>query len=1188
MRFLIFTAVLVITVCLNTPLFAQSASISGSVADIQGGAVKDATIVLLNMDTQVKLTTLSGADGAFILPPVAPGRYQLEVNASGFAPSVVTGIKLEVGQSRAINVKLALGATNETVLVNATPPELSTQDSDRSTVTESALVSNIPLDIRNPLQLTNMTPGVTQSDSLTSGQNFSSQSTTNTFRINGAKGGETDILIDGATDTVFYDTHAAGGIPGLDAVQEFRVYTAAYSPEFGHTSGGIVSYALRSGTEKLHGEVWEFFRDAALDANGYNANAAHQARPPFTRNQFGFMVGGPVVLPKIYDGRKRTFFFGTYEGLRDNYVTAGGFEATVPTALERQGDFSQTLNANGTQLVIYDPSTTTLQPAGSTACTSTPVTASQTVYCRSQFSSNGVKNVIDPTRINPVGLNLLKLYPLPNQLGVGGSDENNYFSNATSSDVNNSFDIRIDHRFSDKQSIFGHIDEFNNYVYYPNVYGNNQGPYNGNNHIPGYNIEVSHSWVFSPALIFEHHISWAHMESTRNSPDPLGTSMFGFPASSAPGLTATFTPQVTAVANQLSEIGNSEPYERNPNSVWQYAANITRLKGRHTLKFGTDLRRYPGQLWDPQLMTVAPAKSFTGGPNASSPLGTSGDAVAELLLGQAVVTSGYAPKVNFAHQYYAAYAEDTAKLTPKLVVTYGLRYSYEAADVAVNNALSFLDTTSPSPIAAQVPSIPNLVGGVGIPGQNGLTRSLQVPGKLHFDPRLGVAYSLNPKTVLHGGVGIFYHPTATWGTNPAAYGFTRKTASIDAEPNGVSPLYNLANPFPSGLPTPYGNSAGLSIELGQSISGNLRKQSTAYQENWSFDIQRALPQHFVATATYAGSAGVGLLGAFQLNQLSDANLALGSAINKVVSNPFYGVITDSSSILSKSKVQEGYLLAAYPQFQKFESLNHGWGHSNYQAAQLTLEHRLGQGLAMLLGYTYSKAIDDIGESGTSATIQDNGCLRCERSVSDQNQTHVLRLSALYELPFGRQKTWLHSGFLSYLAGGWQVGTIYQYNTGQPVGLTSPIQSSSLNGGSNTTTTVGSSPVTQTETSQMRPTLVPGQNYAQRVTNPSTGQRSFFNPAAFAETGTYSFGNAPRFLSGVNLPSFIELDTLLQKNTRINERLSATFRIELLNAANTVVLAGPATDVSNASTFGYAPKLQSNNPREMQLSGRFFF
>ncbi len=443
-------------------------------------------------------------------------------------------------------------------------------------------------------------------------------------------------------------------------------------------------------------------------------------------------------------------------------------------------------------------------------------------------------------------------------------------------------------------------------------------------------------------------------------------------------------------------------------------------------------------------------------------------------------------------------------------------------------------------------------------------------------------------TVFHGGFGVFFHPNASWNPSPPAYGYTRTTASIDAAPDGVTPLYNLSNPFPSGLPTPYGNAAGLGIELGQSIAGDLRKQSIPYQENWSADIQRTLPLRFVLTATYAGSSGVRLLGALQLNQLSDAALSQGTALNKVVPNPFYGVITDPSSILSRSTVQAGYLLRPHPQFQNFEAYNAGWGHSNYEAAQLTLEHRLDKGLSLLLGYTYSKAIDDISENGANASVQDNGCLRCERSVSAQNQTHVLRLSSLYELPFGPKKSFLNHGVASYLAGGWEFGAIYDFNTGQPVGLTSPIQSSSLNGGTNVATTIGSSPVSITTTNQMRPTLVPGVNYKQKVVSSSTGQRSFFNPAAFVETGTYAFGNAPRFLSGVNQPSFSELDALLEKRTKINERMSWSFRVELLNAFNSVVFSGPATDVSNPSTFGSAPKLQSDNPREMQLSGRFIF
>ena len=235
------------------------------------------------------------------------------------------------------------------------------------------------------------------------------------------------------------------------------------------------------------------------------------------------------------------------------------------------------------------------------------------------------------------------------------------------------------------------------------------------------------------------------------------------------------------------------------------------------------------------------------------------------------------------------------------------------------------------------------------------------------------------------------------------------------------------------MPAPYGNnptplpgnntgSGPLSIELGQSISGDMRKQSDAYQESWSLDVQRELPGHFVVTLTYAGNKGVHLYGAVQYGQLTDANLGLGSTLTAVVNNPFYNIITDSSSVLSKSTVEEGYLLRPFPQFTGFEGLNVDYGHSNYQAGQLTVEHRMSQGLSMLVGYTYSKSIDDVGEGGfTQASIQDNGCMRCERSVADLDQTNVLRVSSVYELPFGPHKPFLNKGFASYLAGGWSMG-----------------------------------------------------------------------------------------------------------------------------------------------------------------------
>jgi hypothetical protein len=1193
-----------LTACFGTQLFAQSAAVSGQVLDPSGAAVKGASVTLVRPATKLQTKSVSDARGIFILPPVVPGTYEITVTAPGFAVWKDIGITLEVGEQKHVSVVLPVGSVSQSVSVKDIAPEINTEVSDRGTVAESTLVENIPLDVRDPYQLTTFTPGVNQSSSMTAGTNYSSQSTTNTFYINGTKSGESDILIDGATNTVFYDVHAAGNVPGLDAIREFKIYTEAYSPEFGHTGGGIASYSLKSGTNRLHFGAWEYFRNDKMDGAIYKQIGPN---PVFGRNQFGANVAGPLVIPHVYNGRNRTFFFGNYEEMLDSQPNnnGSGTTTTVPTALELAGDFSQTLNTNGKLNTIYDPSTTTNLAAGaSMTCSNGSIVKNSTTkpgYYRCQAYNptynGGTSNVLNPanTPFNSIGQNLLGMYPVaPNQAGVGGSDENNYFS--TAPDLHHDYvtDIRIDHKFNDKHSIFAHYDDFESYILYGAVFGQTSLTNNyANNHLPDKNILVDHTWILTNDLIFDHHLSWAHMESTRASLNPLGTAKFGIPASVAPGQTATFTPEVVGIStstsqtNQIGSIGNLEPLEENPNSVFQYAPSFTWLKGINTFKFGADLRRYPDQLYDPQLLTVNTSKSFTGGPYANSVTSGTGNATAELLTGQATITSGYAPKVVFRHQYYAVYAEDTMKLTHKLAVTYGLRYSLEGSDVSQGDKLSYLDLTSPSPVAAAA-GLPNLVGGVGIVGLNGASRDLQIPEKLHFEPRLGISYAPNDKTVIHAGAGIFYHPTASWSTNPPSMGYTRKSTSVDAQSNGYVPLFNLSNPYPSGLPKIYGNnpsplagnntgSGPLSIELGQSIQGVLHKQSDAYQESWSLDVQRILPQHFVVTAAYVGSVGVHLEGAVQYNQLTDAQLATGSALTTTVTNPFYNIITDSSTVLSKPTVEAGLLERPHPQFENFEGYAVGWGHSSYEAGQLTVEHRMNAGLSLLVGYTYSKNIDNIGESPTTASIQDNGNLAAERSIADLDETHILRVSSVYELPIGPKKPFVNHGVLSYIAGGWEIGGTGQYNTGQPLQLTSPNQLASTlyTGGSSSTAT-------------MRPTLVPGQSITNTSGMPAKpGEIASFNSAAFVETGEFAFGNVPRYISAVRMPPYWDIDTLISKTTKISGRMSATFRAEALNTLNHPIFGAPDLGVTDTN-FGYNTMTQANTPRYVQISGRFTF
>jgi hypothetical protein len=1154
--------------CLTSQLLAQNASIRGKVVDPQNASISGSTVALLNTDTNVKVASATDGKGDFILPPVAPGRYEVKVSAPGFAPSLLTNITLEVGESKIFTVILKPGSLQQTVEVTTTPPELNTDGADRSLMIEPTFVESIPLNIRNPLQLINFSAGVTKGDDGLSGQDATSESRTNTFRINGAKGSTTDVLIDGAANTTAYYNQDAG-IPGVESVQEFRVYTDAYSAELGRTSGGLVSYALHTGTDHFHGSVFEFFRNEDLDANGFNANHTTPITPrgSFSRNQYGATLGGPVVIPKLYNGRGKTFFFISYEGLRD--TSAGSFTGTVPTALERTGDFSQTKDAKGNLIVIYDPSTTNTTGPG---------------YSRTQLNA-GTPNANKITApLNPIGVAILNLYPLPNRTGTGGSDLANFFSNAPGTDDNNSFDVRIDHQLNAHNSIFGHLTYFSNHINSSDYFGNGLSPVNANDRIPGKNIIVDHIWTIKQNLVFEHHFSWAHSESNRAETVLKSPASLGFNAANvAPGITANMTPSISisgpGAVGGYSSLGNSYPFEANFSSVYQYAAATTWVKGRHTVKFGIDLRRYPTQLWDPEQMSVSGGSGFTVGytPGTTTALTDSGNGVAELLMGLGSVTSGYEPETQSVHDYAAVYLQDSFKMTRRLLLTYGLRYSYETGDVEKGNLLNYLNTTAVSPLQPQVPSL-KLTAGVGIPGLGGTSRQLQNPVKTNLDPRVGIAYNLNDKTVIHAGFGLFHHPAAAWQQFPNADGGIRTTTSVDSQANGVTPLagFQLSNPFPVGLTPPAGNAAGLGIDLGDSVEGPLRRQSIAYQQNWSLDIQRSLPANFVITAAYVGNEGVHLMVNQQLNQLPDSDLALGSKLLTLVPNPLFGLIDPASSINTPT-VKNMQLLRPFPQFQNFEANNVGIGHSTYHAGQLTVEHRLKAGLAVVFAYTYSKAIDNVGEmtsvAGTMGAVTNTYCLRCERSLSDQNETHVLRWSTRYELPFGSQKPFLNQGFIRHIVGGWALSAIYQLDTGRPLALS---YSNVANTGSSSTLS--------------RPNIVPG------VTDKAPGGPQikldgtgvYFNKAAFVATPTYSYGTTPRYLPDVNAPIAWNLDSMLEKNTKLSERYLLTFRAEAFNTLNNVTFSGPTTSFTS-STFGEEATLSQNNtPRNVQLGLRLSF
>jgi hypothetical protein len=508
-------------------------------------------------------------------------------------------------------------------------------------------------------------------------------------------------------------------------------------------------------------------------------------------------------------------------------------------------------------------------------------------------------------------------------------------------------------------------------------------------------------------------------------------------------------------------------------------------------------------------------------------------------------------------------------MTPSLTLTYGLRYGMEPAWDEVHERLGFFDIDITSTIADRVPQFPNLEGGYQFPGADGNGSRPQRTDFNNFDPRVGVAWAVDDQTVVHGGFGVFHHAGPQFAYQSASVGSTRVTNAIVTQPDTFTPLFNLADPFPNGLLPPLGQSQGVLSQVGLDINGTDPQQRIAYQMNWSADVQRQLPLNFVVTAGYSASLGRDLLFPINLNQLPDEALALGSQLLQQVPNPFFGVITDPTSILSLPTVQRGQLLRPFPQFLNVLQKQTAVARSQYHAMQLTIERRFSGGLGTIFAYTLSRMKDNGGAANSlSDFFQNNHCFDCDWSLSAQDIMHVFRWSTRYDLPFGAGRKWLSSGVLSHVLGGWGIAGYATWDTGTPIRVTSPNDSNSFGGGNGMRPNVtGESPVIEDR----------------EITDGGL----YFNPGAFSRTPAFTFGNAPRLIPGLRNPGGRNLDMLIEKRFNTGGRTTFDFRVEVFNALNTVVFAGPGNSITSAN-FGRIFFQQVNVPRQVQLGGRFSF
>ncbi len=479
-----------------------------------------------------------------------------------------------------------------------------------------------------------------------------------------------------------------------------------------------------------------------------------------------------------------------------------------------------------------------------------------------------------------------------------------------------------------------------------------------------------------------------------------------------------------------------------------------------------------------------------------------------------------------------------------------------------NDQYVFLDLDSSSPLNGKVPGYTDLRGGVGF-----VTGRTQLSDTNNWEPRLGLAWQMNDKTVVRAGAGFFHHPLVPNTDN--AQGFSRVTSAVTSQPDGVTPTYALANPFPQGIQQPLGSADGLLTNLGLGVSGPIRQQRLPYQSQWSLDVQRQLPWNMVVDIGYAGTSAVALPSGVQYNQIPDSALSLGTALVQTVPNPFYGVITDPSSTLSRTTVQRGQLLRPYPQFTGMSGLQAPTGHSSYHALQLRVERRYASGLAVLFAYTKSKMMDNTGDFGSFLGLTgytNNNCFSCDRSLSYQHIPDIARLSVRYDLPFGLGRKYMNTGWAAKIIGGWAVASFITWDNGLPISVTGPNDSNSFGGGQRPDATGEKASIDSQ-------TFVDGAMY--------------FNPAAFRRAPQFTFGTASRTVPDVRNPGTWGWDALIEKRFAITERVGLDFRTELFNAPNSVIFAGPQTLVTSAD-FGRIRLSQVNLPRQIQFGLRLSF
>jgi hypothetical protein len=1129
----------------------SSASVNGVIRDPKGSVIPGASIVLASVDTSVERKAVSNGSGEYVFLDITPGRYTVTASAPGFNPQKIAEFVLAVSQIATFDFALTVGTQTQVVTVEATAAQLDVTGASLGTVIATKQVNDLPLDGRNFTSLLSLTPGVVpimtgQSNGMQNNGGFGAAvaigSDYSFPAINGQTNRSNFFLMDGLYDYgAIESTYAIA--PIIDAIQEFKVVSHTDDAEFGGVLGGVVNVVTKTGTNNLHGSAWEYLRNTVFDARGYFLPLS-EAKPAYHQNQFGGSLGGPVLIPKLYNGRNKTFFFGAYQGFR--YSQPEDTNLLVPTAAELAGN-----EADNAQPQIYNPYATTV--VGNS-------------FTRPPFPGNQIPTaLIDQRMVAYAKFVFPAAGPFFGTPSSSGAFPFNSIDRTPLTQVQNEFDVRGDQTFGSKDSAWFRYSFINSTT-------NKSG---GLPNLPQVHPIQARNWggsyvhTFTSTSIVQaqyakttvlDNVATRFSASTGNIFSTVGfSSAFASGFAGANGGSLIPSPGIgNGGAGALSNGGESISDTPKSTDSQEFRGTYTRIIGRHEVKFGAgyDTVNWLSPLSQVSLDFTAPQTAAPQLPNVAT-----GDPLSSFLLN---VPSGAnrrnVDEVERPGGLLSVFLQDSWKATPRLTLNYGLRYDYpflpaygnnstigkqggiETGDMDFGNGTFIVQVLPPSCIARGfAPCIP---GNGTLPANVVVSPNRKINHNVHtnYGPRFGFSFKADDKTVVHGAFGIVFDDWAAVaqlaqnieGSWPdIGQQILASTANVPttAQP---TPAINSQNPFGAsggGLfppATPFTNNNWF-------YDPNIKNP---YSEQWNFGVQRQLSPSLALRADYVGSS----------SHRTNVGGQYNTALTPGPGNP-----------------QER---ALYPySIPTFYDRSVGTG--NYNALQVQLDKRYTNGFTYQVAYTWSKSeAEDDGWFGVEGTVvQDPYNPGASRGLSGTNIPQVFSANGLYEIPIGAGKRFSTGNrFGDYILGNWQVNNIFTFRNGQPFTVTDSADIANIG---NT-----------------------GYERANLVGNPHLGNKTkaeWFNTAAYAIPAQYTYGNGGR--NTLQAQRWINLDSSVIRSFPIIEHMRFEFRAEAFNIFNHPIFAAPSADLNNPSSFGaigFASTNQANLNRILQMSGKVVF